>query len=157
MSAKEKKIYFYFRLGIILKLISAIGQIAAGIFLLVMNPNSITQLIFKITKKELLEDPNDYLSTQLLELGHHYSLSVKVLFVTYLLVHGFVKLYLLHELWKERHYAYIVSIIVFGIFFLYQVYKYMQLHSIWLLLICLFDIAYIWLLVHEYRYRVLKR
>ena len=141
-----------FRIGTILKLIFATLQILSGILLLIISQNFITNWIMLLTQEELLEDSRDYLATHLLHFGTHFP---KLFIALYLLTHGIIKFFLLYGIWKDKRMAYPLSAVAFSFFLLYQLYRYLFIHSIWLLLLSIIDIVYILLLLHEYK--LLKR
>ena len=70
----------------------------------------------------------------------------------YLLGHGVIKLWLIIGLLREKLWYYPTALVVFGLFIVYQLYRYSFTHSIWLLLITIVDLVVIGLTWHEYRY-----
>jgi uncharacterized membrane protein len=59
----------------------------------------------------------------------------------YLLGHGVVKLWLIVGLLKMRLWYYPVAIVVFGLFAVYQLYRFSFTHSLSLVLITVLDLA----------------
>ncbi len=146
----EKNIRTIFRAGIIIKWIVAMLQLIGGVFLLAVSRNALTNILLFLTQEELTEDPQDYIATHILQFGTHLALSTKIIIALYLLIHGIIKLYLLYGLWKNKLRAYPLSAVVFSLFLVYQLYRYHFNHSLWLLVLSLFDIIYITLILHEY-------
>lgn len=70
----------------------------------------------------------------------------------YLLGHGVLKLWLIVSLLRERLWYCPISMVVFGLFIAYQLYRYTFTYSIWLLLITALDIVILGLTWHEYRF-----
>ena len=70
----------------------------------------------------------------------------------YLLSHGVIKLWLIIGLLRAKLSYYPVAIGVFGLFIIYQLYRFSATHSLWLLLITAVDVVVIGLTWHEYQY-----
>jgi uncharacterized membrane protein len=104
-----------------------------------------------ITRTELTEDPRDFVANQLLHAAQGMSVSGQRFAAFYLLGHGVVKLWLIIGLWRERLAYHPIAIGVFGLFIVYQMYRYSFTRSVLLLLITLVDVVVIWLVWMEYR------
>lgn len=102
------------------------------------------------TKDELGEDSRDFIAQYLIKTTSNLSFSGQQFAALYLLSHGVIKFLMVWGLYKRKLWAYPASIVVFSIFIVYQMYRYAYTHSIWLILFSLFDIAVIWLTLHEY-------
>jgi uncharacterized membrane protein len=103
-----------------------------------------------LVNNELLDDPNDFLSTHFKEVLNP-SPEAQVFGGLYLLSHGVVKLFLIIGLWRNKLWAYPAAISVFALFILYQLVRFARTHSVWLLVLTVLDIIVIWLIWHEYR------
>ena len=68
----------------------------------------------------------------------------------YLITHGLTKLLLLAGLWMNKLWAYPLTIVVFGIFCVYQMHRYTRTHSIFLVLLTIFDLILMYLTWREY-------
>ncbi len=148
---KEQNVKKVFRIFIVLKWIFAGLQLITGVLLFAFSQSIITKLVMFLTQGELLEDPRDYIAIHLLQFGTNFSSNTKLIIAIYLISHGLIKFYLLHGLWRNKLNAYPLSAVIFSLFMFYQLYRYQFSHSIWLLLLSLFDIVYIVLILHEYR------
>jgi uncharacterized membrane protein len=151
---KEITIKEIFRVTIIFKWIIASLQLIGGFILLFISKNILTNGIILITHGELIEDSKDHIANYIIQLGH-FLLNAKLIIVFYLLFHGIIKFCLLYGLWKNKLSAYPISAIIFSMFLTYQLYLYSFSHSIWLLFLSIFDIFYIYLILHEYK--ILKK
>ena len=67
------------------------------------------------------------------------------------LVHGVIKMGLVGAIWRKRLWAYPLTGVVFSLFVLYQVARYVFTRSLMLVLLTAVDIIIIALLPHEYR------
>ena len=70
----------------------------------------------------------------------------------YLFGHGVIKLWIIIGLLRKKLWYYPVAMIVFGLFIVYQLYRYTFTHSFLLLLITALDFIVIGLTWHEYRH-----
>lgn len=152
ITKEEKKIYKVFEIGIFLKGIHAIFEIVGGILVFLINGTYVLNTVLSLTQEELSEDPKDIFAHYLITLSNNFSISTQHFVALYLLSHGVIKLFLIIALLKKKLWAYPTSIVIFGLFIIYQISRYFYTHSIWLLLFTLFDIMIIWLTIHEYRY-----
>jgi len=148
---EEKEIFYLFEGSVILKGIHAAIEIILGFFILFISRNFIIRTILKITDGELSEDPKDFISNYLVHASQNYSISSKHFIAFYLLSHGIIKGILVFNLLKKRLWAYPVSMVVFGIFMIYQIIRYTYTHSVWLIIFTIFDVFVIWLIWHEYK------
>ncbi|MEP6595326.1 MAG: DUF2127 domain-containing protein [Ginsengibacter sp.] len=144
-NTSEKRITKAFKISVIIKSIQGILELAAGIILWFVSNASLIRLIKKYTREELIENPHDFISQSLLQIGQHLSVNGKSFAVFYLISHGVIKLFLIIGLIKKKLWAYHAFIMILGVFVLYQVYRYTITYSNLLLIFTLFDILLCWL------------
>ncbi len=149
---EEKNVHALFELSLILKGILALFEIAGGILAYFISQQFLLNLVFVITQGELTEDPQDALANFLLHSTQGFSLSAQHFVALYLFGHGLIKLFLIIGLLREKLWYYPTALIVFGLFIVYQLYRWSFTHSLWLLFITVLDAVVIWLTWHEYRY-----
>jgi uncharacterized membrane protein len=141
-----------FRLGVILKGLDGVLEIAGGIALWLVNPGLIIRWVGLLTQDEVARNRHDVIAHHLrvalgsLVSGRHF-LGI------YLLAHGVVKLFVVVALLKNRFWAYPVAIAVFGGFIAYQLYRYTLTGSAGLIVLSAFDLIVIGLIWMEYRAR----
>ena len=148
----EKKIHLVFELSLWFKAIFAVSEIVAGAATWFVPQQLFLTLVLWVTRDEFAEDPHDLVANFILHTVQHLSVGTQKFAAIYLLGHGVVKLWLIIGLLRERLWYFPISIIVFGLFIAYQVYRYTFTHSVSLLLITALDILIIALTWHEYRY-----
>ena len=146
----EGRIHQVFQISIILKGAHAAIECIGGIALAVIQTSTIAKLANAITQEELIEDPNDFVARHLLVLAQNFSVQIKHFYSFYLLSHGAVKLLLVIGLLKGRLWSYPASLIVLGLFILYQLYRFSNTHGAGLIVLTVFDIFVIGLIWHEY-------
>jgi uncharacterized membrane protein len=147
----ERRIHQMFEISILLKGAHALIECIGGIALAFVSTDTITNLVNAFTQEELIEDPNDFVATHLLSLAQHFTVSTKHFYAFYLLSHGFVKVFLVIGLLRNKLWAYPVSLVVLGIFIVYQLYRFSYTHGLGLIVLTVFDVIVIGLIWHEYR------
>lgn len=151
---KNKKINwvdFGFDFGLIVKTTISIVETIIGTVLLFVSSSSISKFIHWITADELQENSHDFLANLILNFGHNFTPGAQSYMAIYLLSHGIVKLFALILLIFKITWAYPVSIAIFTGFVVYQMIEFFHNHSIFMLLVSIFDIFMIWLTIIEYR------
>ncbi len=149
----EKNIKLAFEISVVLKGLHALMELIGGAIILFISKEFVITTIFAITQEELSEDPKDFIAHYLTKLAQNFSVSAQQFAALYLLSHGLIKIFLVIGLLKEKLWAYPAAIVIFSTFIIYQLWRFAFTHSIWLLLLTIFDIIIIWLTWHEYRYK----
>jgi len=122
-----------FEAGVTLKAFNSVWETALGIF--------------------ILSNPNHHITRHF----DHLSLSMKSFIGAYLLFHGLLNIVLAYNLYKNRLWAYPFAIGTTSLFLVYQGYRLFHTHSLILLCVTIFDIAFMVLTWHEYKYQLHKR
>jgi uncharacterized membrane protein len=148
---RENYIYRLFRTGIVLKGILSATEIVAGIFVLFFEPSIVGNAIITASQKELIEEPGNFIAAHALTLAQQFSLTPQLFLAIYLLSRGIIKFALVIALLKKQLWAYPASLVVLGLFMIYQIYEIVIGHSVLLIALTLFDIIIMWLIWHEYR------
>ncbi len=141
-----------FEVGILLKGLDGLLEIAGGILLFLIKPEYLNHLATTLTQHELAEDPRDFLATNILHSTQHLGGSL-IFAAIYLLAHGIVKIVLVWEILHDRFWAYLGLIYLTIGFMIYQTYRFSYSHSISLVLLTVFDGVIVYLTVAEYRKR----
>jgi len=140
-----------FEIGILLKGLDGLLEIIGAILLKFFNPERLNKLTVLLTQHELSEDPNDVISNLIIELSSNFSIDMQNFGIFYLFSHGIIKLILVTLLWKRKIWAYPLTVVFLALFIIYQVYRYNLSHSIFLLVLTVFDIIMIFLTFMEYK------
>jgi len=146
-----------FEVGIVLKGLDGLLEIAGGVLLLLIKPQYLNQLASTLTQHELSEDPHDFLSSYVLHSTQNLAAGSLVFAALYLLSHGVVKIVLVWEILHNRLWAYQGLIYLTIGFMAYQIYRFSYSHSIGLVLLTLFDAVIVYLTAVEYRKRKHQR
>jgi uncharacterized membrane protein len=147
----EKRIHQIFQVSVFIKGAFALIECAAGVVLALVSTDSIKNLVNMLTQEELIENPNDFIATHFLSAAQHFSVETKNFYAFYLFSHGIVKLLLVVGLLRNQLWSYPASLIVLGLFIVYQLYRFSYTHGIGLILLTVFDIFVMVLIWHEYR------
>jgi uncharacterized membrane protein len=148
----EKKLHLVFEVSLWFKAVFALSEIVAGVVAYLVPQRLFLTFVLWVTREEFAEDPHDLVANLLLHTVQHLSVGTQEFAAIYLLAHGVIKLWLIIGLLRERLWYYPVSMAVFGLFIVYQLYRLTFTHSIWLLLITALDVVILALTWHEYRF-----
>ncbi len=151
MIRRRRPLHDAFHAGIIVKGIDGTFEVIGGLLLLLVQPRTIGRFVLLLTEHELSRDPEDIIARYLLTAVQHLSESSQLFGSLYLLSHGFIKLFLIAALWNRKLWAYPSAIAFFVLFILYQLYRYALSHSVWLILLSIFDAFVVFLTWVEYR------
>jgi uncharacterized membrane protein len=140
-----------FRISIALKGVNAALEIVGGVALAAVSPAFILRAVALLTQNELAENPRDFIANYFLHAASHLSLSGQRFAAVYLFSHGVIKIGLVWALLNHKLWAYPLSIIVFGAFIVYQLYRFTLTHAPGLIALSLFDLLVIGLIYLELR------
>lgn len=149
---RERRLHQIFEVGMLLKGLHGLVECIGGLALTVITTHSIIGFVGLLTRGELAEDPQDVIATHLAAFANHVSVGSKTFFALYLLSHGLTKIVLVVALLRGKLWAYPASLAVLGLFILYQLYRFLLLHSPGMILLTVFDLGVMWLIWHEYRF-----
>jgi len=147
----EKNLRRLFELTLGFKGIFALAEIITGVATWLIPQRYVLALVLWVTRDEFAEDQHDVVANLLLHTVQHLSVDAQRFAALYLIGHGVIKLWLVIGLLRERLWYFPVSMVVFGLFIAYQLYRYADTHSVWLLLVTALDVVVIVLTWHEYR------
>lgn len=146
----EQRIHRIFEVSVLLKGAHALIECVSGLVLALASTASIAGWVNRLTQEELIEDKNDFIATHLLGAAQGFSISSKNFYAFYLLSHGIVKLALVVGLLRNKLWSYPASLVVLGLFIVYQLYRYYYTQSIGLIVLTVFDLIVMVLIWHEY-------
>jgi uncharacterized membrane protein len=147
----ERRIHQIFEISVLLKGAHALIECVGGLVLAFVSTSAITSLVNALTQEELIEDPNDFVATHLLSLAQNFTVSTQRFYAFYLLSHGVIKVFLVIGLLRNKLWAYPVSLLVLGLFIVYQLYRFSYTHGFGLVALTVFDVMVVGLIWHEYR------
>ncbi|MDE1975287.1 MAG: DUF2127 domain-containing protein [Patescibacteria group bacterium] len=148
----EKTIRRLFDLSVVLKGLHAILELVSGAAILMVSPAFVMNVATALTADELTEDPHDFLANRLMHYAAQFSTTFQHIAALYLISHGIVITFLVIGLLRKWLWSYPVSMIILGLFIVYQSYQFVLDHSWWVLGVTVLDIIVILLTLHEYRY-----
>ena len=148
---KDKAIHALFDIGLIGKAVDGLLEIIGALLLFFVSPKQINWMLRAVTQHELSKDPHDVLANLLLHSVQHVSTATWSFAAVFLLWHGAVKVGLVSALLLKKWWAYPLAIAAFGLFLVYQVYRYLHTHSVWLLVLSILDLFLIVVTWLEYK------
>jgi uncharacterized membrane protein len=140
-----------FEIGILLKGLDGVLEMIGGVLLFFIPPETINYVVRVLTQGELSEDPHDLVANFLVRSAHELSVKSQFFGGLFLLSHGLIKIGLIAALFKRKLWAYPLAMAVFGIFIVYQMYRYSHSHSLWMIVLSGLDVCVILLTYLEYR------
>lgn len=147
---QENRIREYFRISIILKGLVSLFEIIGGTLALIFPISIVTHFMVRLAEGDLTEDGHDLIASYLMNSAHSLSMTGGLFIGFYLLSRGLIKLLLVLALWKEQLWAYPSSLVVLGLFVLYQVYDILHHFSAFLVALTAFDLVVMWFIWREY-------
>ena len=147
----ERRIHQIFEISVLLKGAHALIECIGGLALAVVSTGAILNLVNALTQDELIEDPDDFVATHLLSQAQNFTVSTQHFYAFYLLSHGVIKAFLVIGLLRNKLWAYPVSLVVLGLFIVYQLYRFSYTHGVGLIVLTVFDMIVMGLIWHEYR------
>ena len=148
----ERILHRLFEITLVIKAIDGVLEFIGGLLFALVKPTTLDAVVAFLTQHELDEDPNDFFFSWLIQYIVHLPHGTKVLGVFYLIVHGFLKIFMSIALWRDKLWAYPTMITILSAFICYQLYRFTHTHSWWLIFFSLFDLIIILLTRHEYWY-----
>jgi uncharacterized membrane protein len=146
---QEREIDRLFFIGVLLKGVVSLAEVIGGILALTI-PTFLLGTVISMSQTELMEEPGDFIATHSLQLAQQFTVGTATVIGIYLLSRGLIKLGLVVALLKNQLWAYPASLVVLGLFIVYQIYEIIIGHSILITGITLFDFVVIYLIWKEY-------
>jgi uncharacterized membrane protein len=147
----ERRVHQIFEISVLLKGAHALIECIGGLVLAFISTDAIKGLVNALTQDELIEDPNDFVAGHLLSLAQDFTVSTQRFYAFYLLSHGVIKMFLVAGLLRNKLWAYPASLIVLGLFIVYQLYRFSYTHGAGLIVLTVCDVLVMGLIWHEYR------
>src|SRR5271157_2698199 len=141
--SRESLLSKTFHTGITLKGIDGLLEIGGGVLLWFLKPRELSEIAWFIFHHELSRDPDDWIAVHVLHATDKLANADPAFASLFLLSHGVTKVALVTCLWMNKLWAYPLTIAVFSAFSVYQMYRYAHTHSIWLILLTVFDVVLI--------------
>lgn len=147
---QERRIHQIFEVSVLLKGAHAAVEAVGGFALALTNNQWIKDFVTRATQSELIEDHRDLVANHLVAWAQGFSIETQHFYAWYLLSHGAVKLALVTGLLMRKLWAYPTTMVVLGLFILYQLYRYSETHGVGLILLTALDVVVVGLTWHEY-------
>jgi uncharacterized membrane protein len=150
---RKHTLHTLFLVSVWIKGIAGLVETVAGTLCFFVTPGILKSFVVLLTAPELSEDPDDWIATTLSHAVQHMSADSMLFAAAYLIVHGLIKLFLVQSLLLGRLWAYPLSLWFLAAFIVYQCYRYLDTHSISLVLLTVLDLAVVFLIWREYQSR----
>jgi uncharacterized membrane protein len=152
MSMQRKTILHQsFEVGISLKGVGALFEIAGGVLLWLVKPSQMNEIVRWAGENLLVDAPHHPFATHVLNASQRMADHGTTFASLYLLSHGIVKLALVICLLLNKLWAYPLTIVVFITFMAYQVHRFTHTHAWSLIALTVFDAVIVFLTWKEYQ------
>ncbi len=146
-----------YEIGIIIKGIDGLLELAGGILVLALNPAQIGSISRFLTEHELQQDPHDFIAVHIVRAGQHLAGGHNLFAAAFLLTHGLVKVVLVTCLLLNKLWAYPWALGILGLFLVYQVYALFTKPGLGMAFLTVLDIVIIGLIYREWRQQTLNK
>jgi uncharacterized membrane protein len=151
---RQRVLDLLFLIGVVAKGIDGLAELTGGTALLILSPQAIQHLAFRLTAGELAEDPNDFLANLILKGAAHLAPKDAGFLSAYLILHGVIKHAILLALLRGSRRIYPWAIGALALFLVFQVYELFVSPSVMMVILTVLDaliIALTWREWHENR------
>lgn len=152
----DRLLHGTFRTGITLKGIGGLTETIGGVLLWFISTSDLSGFVTRHLQDEHLRHPHNFIASHFIHMASEIGKADPLFASLYLLSHGLVKTVLIVLLWFNKLWAYPLTIVVFGGFIVYQLYRYTHTHSFALMALTIFDLAVVWLTWMEYRAQAVR-
>jgi uncharacterized membrane protein len=146
----ERRIHHIFEVSVLLKGAHALIECLGGASLALIGTDTIADFASGLAQYGLRKDTNDFVASHVLAWAQGFSITTKNFYSFYLLSHGVIKLFLVVGLLRGKLWSYPASLIVLGLFVVYQLYRFSYTHGAGLIVLSVFDVFVLALVWHEY-------
>ena len=139
-----------YEVGIIIKGIDGLLELAGGILILALSPHTITGITAFLTQDALQENPHNFVALRIQTAGHHLATTSHAFAAAFLLTHGLVKVVLVTCLMLNKLWAYPWALGALGLFLVYQIYLLVTKPTFSMAFLSILDAVIIWLIWREW-------
>lgn len=126
-------------------------RVLLGLSLLRLIGVPFLDILTKLLRRELVEDPTDSLYSTLATQLHHHPLYVTKFLAIYFLFWGIIDIVLSYQLIKHRLWAFPVTFVLIAGFMMYELLRFNHTHSLILLGLLIVDSITLFLTWREYQ------
>ena len=149
----QKGLHSLFLFTVWIKGISGLLESFAGILVFLVEPRTLETFVVYLAAPELAEDPDDWLAKFAIEAASQYSADTQVFLYAYWISPGVIRVFLVSALLSGKLWAYPLSLGALALFIAYQVHRFMQTHSLWLVILTIVNLGVAYLIWEEYLLR----
>lgn len=146
----ERRIHQVFEVSVLLKGAHAFIECLSGVSLALIGTETIAKFANWVAQYGIRKNSDDVIATYLLAWAQNFSVTTKNFYAFYLLSHGVIKLLLVVGLLRGKLWSYPASLVVLGLFIIYQLYRFSHTHGVGLIVLSVFDVFVLALVWHEY-------
>jgi uncharacterized membrane protein len=140
-----------FKLALVVKGIDGASELVGAVLLTVLPTVWVQSVIANVVSHDLLGPPNGSLTQHFITGTKQFAAGNRTFAISYLALHGVIKLALVVALLRKWLPAYPVALVILALFVIYEIYRAAHTHSVLLPFLAALDLAIIVLVVREYR------
>ena len=140
-----------FRVAMAVKGLDGALELIGAITLLFVTQQEVQRVVTAVVAHDLLGPPDGSLARHFIAGTAEFASGNRAFAITYLALHGIVKIALVVALLLRWRPAFPAAIVVLGAFVLYELYRATQTGSVLLPILAAIDIVVIMLVIREYR------
>lgn len=153
----ERDILWLFDLALIVKIINGSLEVLTALLILFVPPSFVLKLSELVTAGEIARDADDLVATTIQSAAVAFTVHPHYFLAAYLALHGAIKVLLVIGIFAKKRIAYPLFMGALIIFASYEAYRGIVLHELLLQAFAVFDVALLFLTLHEYRRRYGQR
>ena len=156
-SVQEKYLHEAFEVSALVKLLSGFWELTAGSLIWSRAWPHIAGFFIELSNGTPLYLRNDIVMRSVIHFFGDMSVSTRNFIIAYLIIYGVLKIGMSIGLLRGDKWSYPTGTTIIGIFVVYQIYRVVHTHSLFLSLMISIDVVTIFLIVHEYWHKYRQR
>ena len=146
-----------FQAGIAIKGFDGLLECIGGVLIWFIKPSAMNEFLRVAALHDLPGKYDEVIIAHLFHWTQSLANGGREFASIYLITHGLSKALLVACLWMNKLWAYPLTMVVFGVFCVYQMHRFTHTHSIFLVLLTIFDLILIYLTWREYQQKKRER
>ena len=147
----DKIIDRVFIITVSIKAFNGVVELISAVALVLIPKDFLINNISKYISEEFAEDPNNMISSWMMNFAAHIRPDTQHFIIIYIAIHGMINLGLATALFGKNHKAYFASMIVLILFIVYQIHRLTFTYSVILFIFIILDILTVFLIHYEYK------
>lgn len=148
---EKDKTAFLFTVGMWWRVLYGAIRVTVGLGLLHFVGGPFQSAYFGLMSRELIEDPNDNFVKFVGALLGRVPFDISYFLAFYMIFWGVIDVVLSLSVLKEKKWAFPLTMVLIGLFVVYELYRFSYTHSFLLAMVICIDFILIWVIGKKYR------